>query len=135
MTFLRLAARCLDVLMVHYVGPERPTVWTGMLLRPRDGSDPVRGGDLPGLGTFKLHGRGCQFELDSGEDLDIDWDSEGRAVFDSWRILLFARSIGDDAVEREALRLAAAKSPSVSQIADDLFTWPDRGYDTSWNGL
>jgi hypothetical protein len=128
-TFAQLAARCLDALISKYEGTERPTVWTGLFLRPREGGDPVRSGALEGLGTFKLHGRGCQFELDSGADLDVDWDSEGRAVFDSWRILMYARSIGDQHVDREALRAAASGTPGVTQLAEDIFTWPNGRYD------
>lgn len=100
--FAMLTARCLDALVAKYEGTERPTVWTGLFLQPRDGGEPVRSGALEGLGIFKLHGRGCQFELDSGADVDVDWDAEGRAVFDSWRVLMYARSIGDTCVDQES---------------------------------
>ena len=127
-TFVELTARCLDALVGEYEGVDRPTVWTGLFLRPRDGGDPVRSGVLPGVGSFKLHGNGCQFELDSGADLDVDWDSEGRAVFDSWRILMYARSIGDERVDQETLRLAAIGAPGIAQLSDDRFTWPGGRY-------
>ncbi len=128
-TFAQLTSRCLEVLIIRYEGTERPTVWTGLFLRPREGGDLVRSGALEGLGTFKLHGRGCQFELESGADLDVDWDSEGRAVFDSWRILMYARSIGDEGVDQETLRVAAGSDPALTQLAEDLFTWPGSRYD------
>ncbi|WP_248582729.1 hypothetical protein [Nocardioides sp. InS609-2] len=127
-TFAQLTALCLDALIINYEGTERPTVWTGLFLRPRDGGDPVRFGVLEGLGTFKLHGRGCQFELESGADLDVDWDSEGQAVFDSWHILMYARSVGDEGVDQEALRVAASGDPAITQLAEDLFTWPGGRY-------
>ncbi len=127
--FTQLAARCLDSLIAEYDGSERPTVWTGLFLRPRDGGEPVRSGTLSGLGEFKLHGRGCAFELDSGEDLDVDWDDAGHAVFDSWKLLVFAQSIGWEQVGREDLRLAASVAVDILQLADDAFTWPDRRYD------
>lgn len=63
---VRLTASCLDALLTQYGGMERPTVWTGLFLVPRDGSDPVRSGSLEGLSTFHLHGRGCRFELETG---------------------------------------------------------------------
>jgi len=130
-SFVRLTARCLDTLLSQYGGTERPTVWTGLFLVPRDGSDPVRSGSLDGLGTFSLHGRGCRFELQTGEELDVDWDVDGRAVFDSWRILVYARSVGEHLIKIEALAIAAAQMPSVAQIAPDQFTWPARRYDRS----
>ena len=128
-TFTELTARCLEALVSEYEGIDRPTVWTGLFLRPRGGGDPVRSGVLAGLGRFKLHGNGCQFELDSGADLDVDWDGEGRVVFDSWRILMYARSIGDERVEQEGLRLAAIEARGITQLADDRFTWAGRLYD------
>lgn len=130
-TFAQLTARCLDVLVRTYDGTERPTIWTGLFLRPRDGGDPVRSGRLDGLGAFKLHGRGCQFELESGADLDVDWDDQGRAVFDSWRILMYARSVGRADVSRDDLRAAAGQDPGLVQLAEDLFTWPGGRYDVT----
>lgn len=128
-TFAQLTAQCLDTLIANYGGTERSTVWTGLFLRPRDGDLAVRSGALEGLGTFKLHGRGCQFELESGADLDVNWDTEGRAVFDSWRVLMYARSIGDVSVDQESLRHAASEVATVVAIGPDIFTWPDRRYD------
>lgn len=127
--FASLTARCLDAIVIKYRGTDRPTVWTGLWLVPRDGGEPVRSGVLYGLGTFKLHGRGCGFELDSGAYVDVDWDEEGRAVFDSWRVLMFARSIGDESVDGESLRIAARQVAWVVALGPDTFTWPHRRYD------
>lgn len=132
--FTGLTSRCLDVLIAEYGGAERPTVWTGLFLRPRDGGDPVRSGPLRGLGRFNLHGCGCAFELDSGEDLDVDWDDDGRAVFNSWKLRFFALSIGNDHVSREELRLAAIADAGILQLADDVFTWSDERYDLTLGG-
>lgn len=130
--FVRLTARCLDALLAKYGGTERPTVWTGLWLVPREGSDPVRSGRLDGLGIFNLHGRGCRFELDTGEALDVDWDGDGRVVFDSWRIHMFALSIGELSVDMETLEAAAAQAPSIVQLAPNQFSWPDGRYDVTW---
>lgn len=133
--FARQAAECLSVLKQDYEGLERATPYTGLTLRPRTGGDPVRSGTLSGVGRFEVHGRGCRFEAEGGGDVDVDWNESGRAVFDSWRLLMFARSIGIDTVDREELRLAATSSPSVSAIADDQFTWPDDAYDITWSDV
>jgi hypothetical protein len=128
-SFQILAAQCLDALMTEYAGMEWSTVWTGNSLRPRDQTRPVRSGSLQGLGTFRLHGRGCQFELDSGADVDVVWDDAGRATFDSWRMLMYARSIGEEDVDRASLRIAASKDSALVQLEADEFTWarPRRG--------
>lgn len=133
-SFAQLTAQCLDALIAKYEGTERPTVWTGLFLQPRDGGESVRSGALEGLGSFKLHGRGCQFELDSGADVDVDWDVEGRAVFDSWRVLMYARSIGERSVDQRTLREAAAVAATVVAIGPDTFTWPGRRYDLTLGG-
>ncbi len=132
--FALLTAQCLDALVARYEGTERPTVWTGLFLQPRGGGELVRSGALEGLGTFKLHGRGCQFELESGADVDVDWDAEGRAVFDSWRVLMYARSIGDTSVDQESLRQAASEVAAIVALGPDSFTWPDRRYDLTLGG-
>lgn len=131
-SFVRLTPRCLDTLITQYAGTERPTVWTGLFLVPRAGSDPVRSGQLNGLGTFALHGPGCSFELHAGEALCVDWDDDGRAVIGSWRIRMFAESIGDQLINVEALGAAAGQTSSIIQIALDQFTWPLRRYDLTW---
>lgn len=127
--FVRLTTKCLDTLITHYEGTERPTAWAGMRLRPRDGERLVRSGSLGDLGTFHVHGMGCLFELHSGADVDVNWDSDGRAVFDSWRVLMYARSLGDDLNDQEALRAAASKAEGVLQIGPDSFTLTHRRYD------
>lgn len=132
--FAQLTAQCLDALVTRFEGTERPTVWTGLFLRPKDGGEPVRSGVLEGIGSFKLHGRGCQFELESGADVDVDWDAEGRAVFDSWRVLMYARSIGDASVDQASLRQAASEVATIVAIGPDTFTWPDGRYDLTLGG-
>jgi hypothetical protein len=128
-TFVLLSERCLNALLAQYDGMDRPVIWTGLFLRPRSGGDPVRSGALEGLGSFKIHGRGCQFELESGADVDMDWDDEGRAVFNSWRLMMYARSVGVGSVDQESLRVAASEATTLVQVGPDLFTWPDGRYD------
>ncbi|WP_418057503.1 DUF6896 domain-containing protein [Pimelobacter simplex] len=110
-SFVEITERCLDALLGEYGG------------RP-----PVRTGVLDGRVRFQLHGIGCRFELDDGTDVDVDWDDNGYAVFDSWRILMYAHSIGDERVERDELRVAAAEHPRLTQVTPDWFTWSDGRY-------
>ncbi len=127
--FALLTAQCLDALVGRFEGAGRPNVLTGSHLQPRGGGEPVRSGSLEGMGSFKLHGRGCQFGLTSGADVDVDWDAEGRAVFDSWRVLMYARSIGETSVDHGSLRQAASEVATIVALGPDCFTWPDRRYD------
>ncbi len=132
--FAALAAQCLDLLRSDYDGPRRTSPTGPASLLPHDGTAPVRTGYLGTRARFELHGRGCRFELSAGEELDVDWGSDGRAVFDSWRILMFARSIGDESVDQDALRHAALTDPALWLVEDDWFTWADRNYDLRPDG-
>jgi len=130
--FADLAERCLERIQSDYEGIERSSMTSPARLVPKSGDAPVRSGLLGSIGKFQLHGQGCQFELRDGAVLDIDWDVEGRATFDSWRILMFGKSVGERSVDKESLRLAAIQSPRMWQLGDDWFTWADRNYDLPW---
>jgi hypothetical protein len=80
-----------------------------------------------------MHGRGCRFELANGAFVDVDWDEQGRAVFDSWRVLMFARSSGNATITRDEIRRALARSPELWNVGGDWFTWADRSYDIVWD--
>jgi hypothetical protein len=127
--FAALTSRCLDLLRSTYDGLDRESIDIPARLLPKDGGPAVRSGQLGALGRFELHGRGCRFELATGEDLDVDWDTDGRAVFDSWRLLMFAKSIGESSVDRHALRLAALQATDLWLVEGDWFTWADRNHD------
>lgn len=131
-SFIDLTGQCLDRLLLQYGGTENPTVLSGLFLVPRDGSDPVQSGQLDGIGKFSLHGRGCRFELSTGEEVDVDWDADGRAIFDSWRIFQFARSKNNYWITMEELEAAAEKSLKIQKIAPDKFAWNDKRYDIRW---
>jgi hypothetical protein len=132
-SFALRMAQCLDAMKREYRGVQRDAVDSPLTVVPRGDGDPTRTGPLETLGRFEMHGRGCRFELESGEELDIDWDANGRAVFDAWRILMFARSIGEETVNRDELWLAATEDPSLVKVSEGWFTWADRSYDVTWD--
>lgn len=92
----------------------------------------MRSGVLEGLGTFTIHGRGCRFELASGEDADVDRDDDGRADSGSWRVTTFARSIGEMPAEQQGLRRAPSEVGAIVALGPDTFTWPHGR--TRWRG-
>lgn len=129
--FAAITAQCLDWLRELVVGFDRELLG-GLSFQLREGEPSVKEGVLPGVGEFQVHGRGCRFELDDGSFVDVDWDSEGRAVFDSWRVLMFARSSGDESVTRADIRTAMGGSGTIWHVEDDWYTWADRSYDVTW---
>lgn len=89
-------------------------------------------GGIDEIGVFRLHGRGCRFEVESGAVVDVDWDEHGRAVIGSWGMLMYARAIGDESITRESLRAAASDSPMLTQLDRDTFAWRHTHYDLAW---
>lgn len=62
---------------------------------------------VEGVGEFSFHGIGCLLERADGALVDFDWDSDGREVFDPYRIRRFGRSLGsvcDESALRDACR-------------------------------
>ncbi len=127
--FATLTGTCLDHLLSEYKGLERRSIMERAVLVPRVGSAGLSDGQIGSLGRFLLHGTGCRFELDSGEVLDVDWNVDGTAEFDTWRMLMFAKSMGEETVDLESLRLAADADPLLRRTRDGWFTWVDRRYD------
>jgi hypothetical protein len=83
-----------------------------------------REGSIDGVGKYQLHGIGCRFELESGEEVDFDWDPDGRPTFDVWRVRAYARSVGHDSVTADQLAEALASlcdDGVLSEAAGDGF--------------
>lgn len=96
--FLTLLGVCVRALVATTRGADRETITSPLHVTDESGRR-VRDGEVAGLGSFHLHGVGCRFELDGGEDVDFDWDAEGNVVFDGWRLRSFAQSVGVDSLE------------------------------------
>ncbi len=73
----------------------------------------VREGTIAGLGSFHLHGIGCRFELEGGEDVDFDWDTNGDVVFDAWRLRSFASSIGHEGINEDDFNTGSTRPRST----------------------
>ena len=76
------------------------------------GGKRVRVVEVHGLGTLRIHGRGCVAEFESGEDVDFDWDADGHPVFDAWRLRSFSRSIGLEMSAQELMNEARSMARS-----------------------
>jgi hypothetical protein len=130
--FVDAIVGCLTALRREYNGFERPAVGQPMALQPRDAPGTVRSGALEGIGRFQIHGRGCRFELTDGTQVDVDWAQDGTVQFDSWKILIFARSVGRSSIGRDSLRAAAQTASTIKQIEDDVFTLARDDFSVSW---
>jgi hypothetical protein len=91
---------------------------TAPLVATTRSGEAARSGRLDDWGTFQLHGVGCLIELDTGEEVDFDWDTQGRAVFDGWRLRQFARSAGEDRLSPESL-VEAARQLVVDGVLEE----------------
>lgn len=94
--------RAVGALRENSVGVGRTGVGQPLTFETVTGSR-LRSLPLPGIGTAKLHGRGCLIEFESGAEVDFDWDQERRETFDGWRLQQFARSIGHPDIGQDEL--------------------------------
>jgi hypothetical protein len=114
LAFIASLGLCLRALRTefHTVSREAPTA---PLTAKTVSSEARRSGRIDGLGAYKLHGIGCRIEMDSGEEVDFDWNERGRAVFDGWRLRSFARSLGLSEIDEAAL-VAACRELAVAGV-------------------
>ncbi|MET7541252.1 helix-turn-helix transcriptional regulator [Streptomyces sp. NPDC005507] len=58
--------------------------------------------------SYSVHGAGCLFTSQDGSEIDVDFEPDGTAVFNTWRLRFYAQSLPDllDLTEQE-LRSAA----------------------------
>lgn len=126
--FLDSAEECLEALAEQYPSSKGPGWYLPLKLLDASSGMRVRKGRLKGIGRFTLHGYGCRFELSSGALVDLDWDAEGRAILDSWRLWSYARSVGKGELDRESLRLAASTNPRLILASGGWFTWADGSF-------
>lgn len=70
--------------------------------------DGARHGHIAGLGAYRIHGYGCRFDLDTGEQVDYDWTVHGEPTFDAWRLWQYARSRGVELDQPELLEACRA---------------------------
>ncbi len=103
--FVTLLGVCVRALASVSVGVNREEPTRPLTMLDAEGRR-QRDGEVAGLGTFRLHGAGCRFELDGGEDIDFDWGADGEVLFDSWRLRAFSVSI-ENGMEEVELRAAA----------------------------
>lgn len=101
--FVDRLVECVAGLRRQFSGASRIQPGEPLMLFPRDGGPGVRVGEIEGVGEFELHGQGCLVQLFSGEIIDFDWDEDGREIFDGWRLLQFARTLGAEELSEDAL--------------------------------
>lgn len=74
--------------------------------------------DVPRIGSgaqglhYEIHGIGCRLWREGGPEVDFDIDDDGVEIFNAWRVVAFADSLGeqgvptDDEVERGLAELS-----------------------------
>lgn len=121
-TFIAKLEMSLWHLRGHTIGVERSSSSAPLIATTRSG-ETARTGRLDDWGTFHLHGVGCLIELDTGEEVDFDWDAEGRPIFDGWRLRQFARSAGEERFSTDSLVEAARQLVAKGVLAETPDGW------------
>ena len=104
-SYIASLSLCLRALRSEFDSVTRADATAPLVARSHAG-ERKRSGRIEGLGTYQLHGVGCRLELDTGEEVDFDWDRDGNAIFTPWRLRTFAESLGIMDVEEGELAKA-----------------------------
>jgi len=113
---------CLEMLRSHFSSIDRAGATEPLKARTAFGAA-ERSGHLEGLGAFQLHGVGCRVTLDSGEQIDFDWDEDGDATFDAWRLRKFAHSIGSEETSDADLLAACRQLAAAGLLVEREAGW------------
>ena len=119
--FVGRVIECGLALREQFGGASRNEPRSPLSLFVADDGRRVRRGSLEGVGEFRIHGSGCRFEFASGEVVDFDWDQDGREVFDAWRLMSYARSLGIEPESEEPLRDAARETAGLFEVRPGWF--------------
>lgn len=93
-----------------------------------------RTGDIERQGLFEsgdefsFHGAGCRVLLEDGTEIDFDWDSDGRQVFDPWRLAgyLESRGLNDEATRAGELLDSAARHGLITAARGGFYYFTDQ---------
>ena len=123
LSFVTSVSLCERALRTEFTDIYRDSPIAPLMARGPDGVG-RREGHIDGFGTYKFHGRGCRFELDSGEFVDFDWKDQN-TIFNPWRLRLFAESLGFlDVGEPELLEACRSlvRNGILTELPHDFFT-------------
>ncbi len=116
LAFVAGVALCERALLTEFTEVSREMATTPLEGLTRDGTR-RRSGRIEGFGNYRFHGRGCAFELDSGEYVDFDWRARV-TEFDPWRLRLYAESVGVTGVDKHGFLAACRGLVSEGLLAE-----------------
>ncbi|WP_372347953.1 helix-turn-helix domain-containing protein [Streptomyces sp. KL116D] len=74
--------------------------------------------------SYSVHGAGCLFTSQEGAEIDVDFEPDGTAVFDFWRLHFYARSLPDplDLTDEDLRSAVESLSPLLIEARPGWFT-------------
>ncbi|GAA3753001.1 DUF6896 domain-containing protein [Spinactinospora alkalitolerans] len=73
---------------------------------------------------YVVHGAGCRFSHADGREVDVDFLSDGRPIFDSWRVLNYIISVDPDYFGgRESVYRACKAMVGMGEIFEPRSAW------------
>ncbi|MFI6804383.1 DUF6896 domain-containing protein [Streptomyces luteogriseus] len=67
--------------------------------------------------AYAVHGAGCRLTSPDGVVIDVDFTAGGTAIFDLWRLGLYAQSLPSSAARRSAAPSADALRSAIERLS------------------
>ncbi|MEV0976465.1 hypothetical protein [Streptomyces sp. NPDC049915] len=73
--------------------------------------------------SYKIHGAGCRFVGNNGTDIDVDFEADGSAVFDLWRLRWYGLSLPKplDVTDQDLRAAVRSLQPLLTEVRPGWF--------------
>lgn len=77
-----------------------------------------------GTYSYKVHGAGCRFVSDVGTEVDVDFEADGREVFDLWRLRRYGLSLPEplDVTDEDLRSAVQSLQPFLTEVRPGWFS-------------
>ncbi|MFF3838251.1 DUF6896 domain-containing protein [Streptomyces sp. NPDC001930] len=77
-----------------------------------------------GTYSYKVHGAGCRFVNDNGSEVDVDFEADGKEVFDLWRLRGYGLSLPEplDVTDEDLRSAVQSLQPLLTEVRPGWFS-------------
>ncbi|MFF8782850.1 DUF6896 domain-containing protein [Streptomyces sp. NPDC015140] len=74
--------------------------------------------------SYTVHGAGCRFVSGSGTEVDVDFEANGSAIFDLWRLRWYGLSLPDplDVTDEDLRSAVRSLQPLLAEVRPGWFS-------------
>ncbi|MGW2641920.1 DUF6896 domain-containing protein [Streptomyces sp. NPDC001348] len=77
-----------------------------------------------GTYSYMVHGAGCRFVCDNGAEVDVDFATDGSAIFDLWRLRWYGLSLQEplDVTDEDLRAAVRSLQPLLNEVRPGWFS-------------